>query len=292
MNRNNEFTLSDGRNLAYNEYGDLNGFPIFGLHGLPGSRIWFEENEEVSSSIGVRLITLDRPGFGNSDQKKNRNFLDFSYDIQELAQHLKIKKYSVFGISGGGVYAAACAYKNYNSIFKCGLVSTVGEFKNGIPPKEMAGENRNVFILSRKFPWLLKLILNQQKALIEKRPEKYKSAIMTNTKHLCKSDQLIMKKEENAEFMLIHMKEAFKKGVKSTVNEAKLFCKDWGFNVKDIKIPIEIWHGIEDTLSPIGPIEELSNKIQNCNKNFVEGKGHFLTEEENIWKKILISLKE
>lgn len=292
MNRDNQFTLSDGRKLAYIEYGDLTGFPIFALHGLPGSRIWFEENDEISHSMGIRLITIDRPGFGNSDQKKDRDFIDFSNDLRELTLYLKIKKFSVLGVSGGGVYAAACAYSNSQSIFKCGLISTVGQFKNGKPPKDMASENKNVFLLSRKFPWLLKLMLNQQKTFMDKKPAKYKFAIMSNTKHLCRSDRLIMEKEENAEFMLIHMKEAFKKGVKSTINEAKLFCKDWGFNVNQIEVPTEIWHGTEDTLSPISAIRELADKFQNCNKNFVDGKGHFLTEEESIWKEILMSLKE
>jgi pimeloyl-ACP methyl ester carboxylesterase len=156
----------------------------------------------------------------------------------------------------------------------------------------MAAENRNVFILARRFPWLLKLMLNQQKSLINKKPDQYMAAIMSNTKHLCDSDRKIMEKKENAEFMLTHMGEAFKKGVKETVDEAKLFCKYWGFDIKEIRVPIEIWHGTEDTLSPIEPIRKLANNVPCSQKNFISGKGHFLTEEKETWKKILLSLNQ
>lgn len=291
MIRDGYHQLSDCRNLSFTEYGDAQGFPIFAFHGLPGSRLWFNENDEVSNSLGIRLITVDRPGFGNSDPKPKRSFLDFSKDIEELCQQLSIKRYSVLGISGGGVYAAACALQNSKAVHKCGLISTVAPFENGKPPKNMATENRNVFILARRFPWLLKLMLNQQKSLINKKPDQYMAAIMSNTKHLCDSDRKIMEKKENAEFMLTHMGEAFKKGVQETVNEAKLFCKDWGFDVKAIDVPVEIWHGTEDTLSPIEPIQKLANNVPCSQKNFISGKGHFLTEEKDIWEKILLSLK-
>lgn len=284
-------TLSDGRNLGYHEYGELNGFPVFAFHGLPGSRIWFEEDDETCSSLGVRLLTVDRPGFGNSDQKKNRAFLDFSDDIHELANSLGLTKYSVFGVSGGGVYSAALAYKYPESIHKCGLISTVNQFEKGVPPKDMASENRTVFTLSKRFPWLMKFLLNQQKKLIEQQPKRYVASIMANTKHLCEADRVIMEKKENAEFLVMHMGEAFKNGVAGTVIEAKLFTQHWGFEASEIKVPVELWHGTEDTLSPINPVKKLGSEIPNCNQNFVKGKGHFLTEYPKIWKEILSCLK-
>lgn len=285
-------TLSDGRNLGYHQYGDLNGFPVFALHGLPGSRIWFEDDDETCRSLGINLITVDRPGFGISDPKENRTFLDFSDDIQELAHSLGVTEYSVFGVSGGGVYSAAIAYRYPDLVHKCGLISTVNQFENGKPPKGMASENRTVFTLSKRFPWFMRFLLNQQKKLIDKQPERYIKSIMTNTKHLCEADKLIMEKKENAEFLVEHLGEAFKNGVRGTVSEARLYSRDWGFNASDIKVPVELWHGTEDTLSPIDPIKELSNEIPNCNIHFVEGKGHFLTEYPEIWKRILISLKK
>ncbi|MEM9327612.1 MAG: alpha/beta hydrolase [Bacteroidota bacterium] len=283
--------LQDGRRLGFCQYGDLAGFSVFGLHGLPGSRKWFTDDNETAQSLGIRLITVDRPGFGISDPKSNRSFLDFGDDIHELAGSFGIEKYSVFGISGGGPYAAACAFQHPGAIHRRGLISTVNRFENGNPPSEMAAENRSVFTLSKRFPWLLKLMLKQQKKIIEAQPERYVRAIMRNTNHLCASDRLIMEQRDTAEFMLTHMGEAFRGGVEGTVFEARLFTRDWGFDIKDIEVPIELWHGREDTLSPFGPVQRLGDDIQEGNRHFIEGKGHFLTEEEGIWESILRSMK-
>src|SRR5690606_42033350 len=90
--------------------------------------------------------------------------------------------------------------------------------------------------------------------------DNYVKAIMSNTKHLCAADRMIMEKRENAEFMVIHMGEAFKQGVEGTVTEAKLFSRDWGFHMNTIKVPIELWHGTDDTLSPVEPIKKRSEE--------------------------------
>ena len=131
-------TLFDQRKLAFIEYGDPDGFPIFALHGLPGSRIWFKDNDQISTELGIRLITVDRPGFGLSDPHSQRSYLQFADDLKTLALELSIDRFSVLGVSGGGVFAAAIAYQLPDKVNKAGLISTVAEFINGKPPKTMA----------------------------------------------------------------------------------------------------------------------------------------------------------
>ncbi|HEY5118350.1 MAG TPA: hypothetical protein VII90_02760, partial [Anaerolineales bacterium] len=58
--------LQDGRRLAYAEYGDPRGKPVFLFHGIPGSRIFRPPLDELTARKRVRLITVDRPGYGGS----------------------------------------------------------------------------------------------------------------------------------------------------------------------------------------------------------------------------------
>src|SRR5450830_1310595 len=58
--------LRDGRRLAYSELGDPGGMPIFHQHGMPGSRVEHVAEPELYRSLGVRVITPDRPGYGRS----------------------------------------------------------------------------------------------------------------------------------------------------------------------------------------------------------------------------------
>jgi pimeloyl-ACP methyl ester carboxylesterase len=64
---------------------------------------------------------LDRPGFGISDPKSNRTILDWADDVTEVVDFLKIEKFSVIGVSGGGAYAAACANSKQTTLRFVGI---------------------------------------------------------------------------------------------------------------------------------------------------------------------------
>ena len=56
-------TLADGRTLAYCEWGNPTGSPVLLVHGAPGSRLLCPD-EDATAGAGVRLLTVDRPGYG------------------------------------------------------------------------------------------------------------------------------------------------------------------------------------------------------------------------------------
>ena len=96
------FVLKDGRNLAYEEFGDPEGVPVFHAHGGPGSRLEGEWFHETAVQKGFRIIATDRPGFGESSYMPDRKHGDYARGIAELADALDIVKFGVTGWSGGG----------------------------------------------------------------------------------------------------------------------------------------------------------------------------------------------
>jgi pimeloyl-ACP methyl ester carboxylesterase len=64
--RDERVRLRDGRALAYAEWGDEHGRPVFFFHGSPLSRLRCPDGE-ATEAAGVRLVAVDRPGFGGSD---------------------------------------------------------------------------------------------------------------------------------------------------------------------------------------------------------------------------------
>lgn len=58
------FTLPDGRKLGYADYGDPNGKPILYQHGTPGSRMEATRYHALGKELGLRVVSLDRPGYG------------------------------------------------------------------------------------------------------------------------------------------------------------------------------------------------------------------------------------
>ncbi|WP_127844337.1 alpha/beta fold hydrolase [Psychroflexus aestuariivivens] len=293
--RNNDATalthkLQDGRTLGYAEYGDQSGFPIFLFHGTPGSRLFFLQDDPISKALGIRIIATDRPGYGLSDKKAGRTVLDYPKDIVELADYLGIHKFSVIGTSGGSAYASACAYSLPDRVAFCGIVAGINQFEKQKPPQEMCKENRTAFFLSKYFPFLVRMTLSYGKKLMHTDPEKYIRSVQTQIDHLCPSDQEVMQRKESGEHVLMHMKEALRNGVHEAASEPALLAKPWGFEVSQIKIPVQIWHGMSDTLAPVQPVIKMAQEIPSCTTHFIEDKGHFLDAEEQVWKQILESV--
>src|SRR5687768_5099415 len=101
-------SLRDGRSLAYAEWGDPSGAPVVLLHGSPSSRL-FRPDEGETASAGVRLITVDRPGYGGSDFDPERTLLGWVDDLTQLVDALELERFVLVGHSSGGPYALACA---------------------------------------------------------------------------------------------------------------------------------------------------------------------------------------
>ena len=119
--------LDDGRELAFREFGDPTGTPVFAFHGTPGSQRMFAPLDESARRLGVRLIAPDRPGYGNSDYVSDRRLLDWPRDVVALADFLGIAKFGVFGVSGGGPHAAVCAHRLAPRLLGAAIVCGIAE---------------------------------------------------------------------------------------------------------------------------------------------------------------------
>ena len=58
-------------------------------------------------------------------------------------------------------------------------------------------------------------------------------------------------------------------------SEIERLVKPWGFDIRDITVPIFLWHGDEDRIMPIGPARLMARTLRNCASTFYEGEGHF-----------------
>jgi pimeloyl-ACP methyl ester carboxylesterase len=114
--------LADGRLLAWAEWGDPRGVAVLFLHPSPGSRL-FCPDVQLTALKGVRLITVDRPGYGGSDPVRDPTLTGFAVDLTRLVDHLWLGQFPVVGWSGGGLYAAACAALMGERVSALGLVA-------------------------------------------------------------------------------------------------------------------------------------------------------------------------
>jgi pimeloyl-ACP methyl ester carboxylesterase len=100
--------LADGRVLRTRDRGAADGRPVFLLHGGLGSRLVLDPLS-ATAAAGLRLLSYDRPGFGGSTPQPGRTVADTAADVAAIADQLHLDGFAVWGESGGGPFALACA---------------------------------------------------------------------------------------------------------------------------------------------------------------------------------------
>ncbi len=111
-------TAPDGRTIALAEWGVQDGWPLFALHGCPGSR-YLRHIGGVYERHQVRAITYDRPGYGRSTRRRGLRVVDAAEDVALIADQLGIDKFAVLGISAGGPRALAVAARLPERVTRC-----------------------------------------------------------------------------------------------------------------------------------------------------------------------------
>jgi len=119
-------TLKDGRQLAYHIEGDTAGAPIMAFHGMGSSHLTWVSDISLSEIVrGVCLISIDRPGYGESSSPPaGYSYSQFVADIKELADSLQLDTFCVAGHSSGGPYALAAAALLPGQVVACAAVSS------------------------------------------------------------------------------------------------------------------------------------------------------------------------
>jgi pimeloyl-ACP methyl ester carboxylesterase len=82
---------------------------VLWCHGGPGSRLEPAYLRREASEAGLRIIGIDRPGYGLPAPQPGRTIADWVTEALAVAGHLGIGQFAAVGISTGGAYALALA---------------------------------------------------------------------------------------------------------------------------------------------------------------------------------------
>jgi len=279
---NKRIRLADGRQLGFTEHGDTKGFPVLFFHGQPGNRLFCHPDDSIASSLGIRLICLDRPGFGLSDFQPNRTLLDWTNDVDELTNALGMEQFSVLGFSAGGPYAAACARQIPERILRTGLVSSAAplylpELSGNIP-----AQLRINYILARRSPNLLKLSFRLFWKFSRRNPESFTRMALKQS-HPC--DREVISQPGIYTLMLESWKENLRVDCQGYVKDVEILMNDWGFYFRDIKADVHLWQGEVDENIPHTWGQYMAKEIPNCKFSLIPNEGHFIIFTH--WKEIL-----
>jgi pimeloyl-ACP methyl ester carboxylesterase len=266
---------ADGRTLAIAECGDPDGFPVFLLHGTPGSRFAGQGDASVYADAGVRVITYDRPGYGYSDRFRGRRVVDCVGDVAAIAKRLGIERFGVTGVSWGGPHSLAVAARLPERVTRAACVVGVAPF--GMPGFDwfagMDAVNIDEIGWALEGEDVLARELERMTTAWLKRLED--DASKAGEVEFSEADRAVLANPQRQEMVRRMLNEAFRQGVWGYVDDVLCLIQPWGFDVADIRAPTRIDYGLTDVLVPRQHGEWLAQNVPNAEAVIDEQGGHF-----------------
>jgi pimeloyl-ACP methyl ester carboxylesterase len=261
--------LPDGRTLAYEDYGIRDGFPVLSFHGGLSSRLDAAPAHEAAVAKGVRLISPDRPGMGLSTYQPGRRLLDWPDDVTHLTDALGIDRFAVMGWSAGGAYAAVCAARMRGRVTAAALLSSAVPLDRYGTTRGLTIEDRALVVLTRRTPWLASTLMKV--SIVNASNARLFRAVMRS---FPPADRTVLTEWGPPDHALAFVREAMRQGTEGCVQDYRIFGEPWGFDLEEIRVPVDIWEGAEDRTGPPGYRAFLKRHIPQATVTVVPGEGH------------------
>lgn len=240
----------DGRTLAVAEWGDPEGIPLIAMHGTPGGRITYWEDPEIYARHGLRRLTYDRPGYGESSRFKGRSVADVVVDVQAMTQALGIDRFAVTGGSGGGPHCLATAALMSDRVIRCLAEASIAPMPSeGLDWFDgMAAGNVAEFEAARKGEEFHRAIAEPDRKLTLERLAEGRDDFLGDGYEVSEADKAQLRKHMSR--VADQFNNALAPGVDGWVDDMLAFVKPWGFEVELIHVPTLVKLGRSDNLVP------------------------------------------
>lgn len=267
-----QITLDDGRCVDVRAVGANDARTVLFLPGTPVAATGFRFIEEPAATRGLRVVSLSRPGYGGSTRSPGRRVVDVVGDADQVLRHLKIDRCLVLGWSGGGPHALACAAR----LPQASAVATIAsgaalgaadlDWADGMTESNvvgfeaaLAGEEPLRLLLDRDRPGMLATTAEELLPIIAT------SLAPVDRRHL------------TAEFVAdLHASNhvALRDGVDGWCDDILALAGDWGFDLDEVVIPTQVWHGFDDLLVPIRHGRWLASRLPHAELHLLDDAGH------------------
>ena len=265
-----ELRRGDGKVIAVEVVGEQDATPVLFCHGLADSRLsayWFER---AARELGLCLVAPDRPGTGGTDLRPLSRLADWAEDAALVLDALGVGAAALFGVSGGGPFAAACAAAMPGRVRSLTLVSPLG--LPGWPTRGMASGERMSLALARQVPGFGGWFLGRLAVLARRSPRAFFGLTATS---LSDVDNDALNQPGARESFLINDLEAFRRGSGGVAQDLRVLTRAWGFDLGAIKVPTLIRHGDADLTVPLRHARLYAEAIPGAQLQIHPGHGHF-----------------
>ena len=276
-----DIPTTDGRTLRVHEAGNRDGRPVIVLYGTPSSGLIYGRHADAAKARGARLVAYDRPGYGGSDPHPGRTVADAAADVAAIADDLGLERFVVWGISGGGPHALACAALLPERVAAAACLA--GPAPYGADGLDwlvgMGQDNIDEFGASLQGRVALAPYLRRQAADLAGASVDDLRAVWASL--LTPLDAAVAQ-GPLAEYLLDSLGRALRPGVEGWLDDDLAFVAPWGFELEDIAVPVLLWQGVEDRFVPFAHGEWLAGRIPGVEARLPADDGHLTLFEHRV----------
>jgi len=259
--------VKDGRSVAYVDYGTPGDTAVVWCHGGPGSRLEPEICAAAAARLGLRLVGIDRPGYGRSTPDIGRTIGGWVPDALAVVDHLGIDRFVSVGASTGGAYALALASLSrrvIGAVACCALT-------------DMRWAEGRAMIPSAHPVWEAPTRQAAAAKVVEQFGERgEKIAVHTTGEGITASDRALFDNAEILAIWLRNIQEMFAQGVGGYTDDRLADGGGWGsFDVSAITCPVMVLHGSIDTFIPVAHAYHTVALVPGATLRIVDDRGHF-----------------
>jgi pimeloyl-ACP methyl ester carboxylesterase len=270
-----QIVLGDSAVLAFEEYGEPTGVPVIFCHGWPSSRTMAQLADEPARTLGIRIISPDRPGISGSSMQRERKLVDWPCILQRLVDHLDIGEFRMLAISGGAPYAYATAAGMPERVRAIAVVGGVIPFTELQDLEGLLPLYRWMLAFYQRRPQLLRRFFYLARPFLSFRAPVRLRPLLLKMLLLRPCDAASLRDNAAFEAIFESQRRAWRGSAEGVMADAQIYAQPWGFALEDVRVPVRLWHGKEDRAFAVHLAEEVARRLPNCKARFIENEGHY-----------------
>lgn len=269
--------LPDGRTLAVAEWGDPAGLPVIEHHGTPGGRIGYWIDPTIDVRYGLRRITFDRAGYGESTRLPGRSVADIVPDVVAIAEALGIDRFVSSGGSGGAPHALAVAALLPDRVIRCSAAVCPAPWEADFDHFEgLAAGNVEEYTAALEGEEAHRKVAEREAATTLQRLREGRADFLGDSYEMSEPDRVAM--ERYFEIARDHLVHGLAPGVDGWVDDVLASVKPWGFDVASVRCAVRLEYGRSDSLVPPANGDWLAAHIPNA-EPVITDVGHLGTDQ-------------
>ncbi|MFI5729997.1 alpha/beta fold hydrolase [Kribbella sp. NPDC051587] len=296
----------DGRWVELWDGGEPAGAPVMFLAGCPDTRHAAFAGDEAARGLGVRLVAINRPGYGRSTSQASTH-ASVADDVVAVADALGIGRFAVAGMSIGGPYAVACAARHPDRVTALGVLASPASVPELDPPyhRDDLGPDQQTFFNQLAH-------ITPEQAVEQIRPD-----FLTYVAQLDPSDpddtalvrrflaelgpvdaEVLRRASGEVNGYRLGSDQAIAAAIREALvnpdgylRDAAISFRAWDFRPEDVRCPTHLWYGDLDTNASVRNGYWLADRIPGA-KLVVHPQTTHLAVLQKHWPAVLASLAE